>query len=120
MSKMVVIFEVTPFDDASKEEYLRLSASLRPLLVDHGGFLGGERFQSLSDPRKLLSINFWDSEEELEKWRNRVEHRMAQLAGRERLFDSYRITVAAVAREYSMDDRAQAPEDSNRHFHVGK
>ena len=83
MSKMVVIFEVTPFDDASKEEYLRLSASLRPLLVDHGGFLGGERFQSLSDPRKLLSINFWDSEEELEKWRNRVEHRMAQLAGRE-------------------------------------
>lgn len=118
MSRMVVIFEVTPFDDASKEEYLKLSASLRPLLADHGGFLGGERFQSLTDPRKLLSINFWESEEELEKWRNRAEHRMAQLTGRERLFESYKITVAEVARTYSMDDRAQAPEDSNKHFQV--
>lgn len=110
-----VIFEVSPEADG-KDEYLKIAAEMRALLGDHPGLLSIERFQSLTDENKLLSLSFWDSEAAITKWRNVVEHRAAQGAGRSRLFKSYRIRVAQVVRDYTGDDRRQAPDDS-RHAH---
>ncbi len=115
MSKVVVMFEVTPLE-GSGDRYLELAAKLRPLLADCSGFIRAERFQSLSDAGKLLSINVWEDEQAAMEWRNQTEHRLAQMEGRERLFASYRITVAHVVREYTNTDRAEAPADSNQHL----
>jgi hypothetical protein len=41
---------------------------------------------------------------------------MSQLEGREKLFESYRITVASVIREYDDCYRNEAPVDSNEYF----
>jgi heme-degrading monooxygenase HmoA len=70
----------------------------------------------LNAESKLLSLNVWESEEAVEKWRNELNHRMSQLEGREKLFESYRITVASVIREYDDCYRNEAPVDSNEYF----
>ena len=117
--EIVVIFEVTPFEGKGKR-YLELAAQLKPLIENAEGFVRSERFSSLNEEGKLLSINIWESEEALEKWRNEVHHRMSQQEGRNKLFKSYRITVASVLREYGNADRREAPADSNKYFHDNK
>ncbi len=112
MSKYIVIFEVTPTDEG-KARYLELAAMLKPMLQGFDGFISAERFQSLADERKILSMNVWESEEAITKWRNMAEHRMSQLEGKTTLFESYKISVAKVVREYTHEDRSQAPADSN-------
>ena len=111
-----VIFEVIPTADG-KDEYLKIAAQLRELLVDMDGFISIERFQSLVEDNKILSLSFWRDEESIAKWRNLLDHRSAQKAGRNALFESYRIRVAEVVRDYSDSKRAEAPNDSKQiHF----
>ena len=85
---------------------------MRPLVEQIDGFLSVERFQSLTDPDKLLSISFFRDDAALEDWRKLTAHRGAQAAGRSEMFADYRIRVCGVMRDYSMEDRAQAPDDS--------
>ena len=92
MSNIVVLFEVKPTKEGMKR-YLDLAAMLKPLLSGFDGFIRAERFSSLSEDGKLLSMNIWTDETAVERWRNNVEHRMSQQEGRERLFESYKITV---------------------------
>ena len=75
---IAVIFEVYPAD-GRKDEYLDIAASLRPLVEDHPGFISVERFQSLTEPNKLLSLSFFEDEAALDAWRQVVEHRIRNL-----------------------------------------
>ena len=109
---IAVIFEVTPTQEG-KQEYLEIAASLREHLIEMPGFISIERFQSLSDPDKLLSLSFWEDENSIAEWRNLEEHRQAQTSGRDHLFHDYRIRVGSITRDYSMTSRRQAPNDSN-------
>jgi len=108
---IAVIFEVLP-DEQGRERYLEIAADLRQQLSQVPGFVSIERFQSLSDPGKLLSLSFWESEEAIREWRTLSEHRAAQRAGRNSLFLDYRIRVGHIVRDYSLHDREQAPSDS--------
>ncbi len=113
MSKIVVLFEVTPTKEGM-EKYLELASMLKPMLSGFDGFISAERFQSLNNEGKLLSMNVWENEEAIEKWRNTLSHRMSQLEGKNKLFESYKITVCNTIREYSNTDRKNAPQDSNK------
>ena len=108
---IAVIFEVWP-RDGHREAYLDIAASLRDELMAHPGFISVERFESLSEPGKLLSLSFFEDEAALDAWRARPHHRSAQNAGRGRHFRDYRLRIAGVIRDYGMTDRAQAPADS--------
>ncbi len=108
---IAVIFEVIP-RDGQRDAYLGAAASLRPHLDTIDGFLSIERFESLTQPGKLLSLSFWRDEEAVRQWRTLEEHRHVQRAGREQIFEDYRLRVAAVIRDYGLLDRAEAPEDS--------
>lgn len=108
---IAIIFEVVPAE-GEKEHYLDIAAAMRPLAEQIDGFISVERFQSLTDPSKLLSISFWESEEAVAEWRNLVAHRRAQEKGRNGVFSDYRLRVAHVLRDYGMFARDQAPEDS--------
>jgi len=109
---IAVIFEVYPTREG-KDEYLAIAAALRELLADHPGFISIDRFQSLSDENKLLSVSYWEDEAAVQAWRNVAEHRLAQKQGKTKLFRDYRILVADVLRDYSAEHRTQAPADSN-------
>ena len=107
-----VIFEVWPTSEG-KGEYLQIAAKLKEFLENREGFISIERFQSLTDENKLLSLSFWEDEKSIETWRNMFEHRIAQDKGNTRIFDDYRIRVANVLRDYTKEKREQAPKDSN-------
>ena len=107
---IAVIFEVEP-REGEAANYFDLAAQLKPLLAEADGFISVERFESLMTPGRYLSLSFWRDEEALKAWRNVAEHRDAQVAGRKRHFAGYRLRVAQVLRDYSMDERAEAPEE---------
>ncbi len=108
-----VIFEVW-IEEEQADRYLEIATELRQELEKIDGFVSIERFQSLSDANKLLSLSFWEDESVIEKWRNLEKHRAAQAAGRGGIFRDYKLRVAAVIRDYGMNDREQAPEDSRK------
>lgn len=108
---IAIIFEVFP-DPQRKQEYLDIAARLRPELEKIDGFISVERFQSLTDETKLLSVSFFRDEQAVADWRSLMKHRNAQAAGRGGIFTNYRLRVASVIRDYGMFDRKQAPDDS--------
>jgi heme-degrading monooxygenase HmoA len=108
---IAVIFEVWPAE-GRKDDYLALAAALRADLATVDGFISVERFQSLTDPSKLLSLSFWRDEAAVVDWRNRPHHRQTQAEGRAGVFADYRLRVAGTLRDYGMTERAQAPDDS--------
>lgn len=108
---IAIIFEVWP-DDENRGAYLDIAAELRPMLDEIDGFISVERFQSITDPGKLLSISFFENEEAVQNWRNIAEHRVAQERGRSGIFKDYRLRVAGVIRDYGMHKRDEAPADS--------
>jgi heme-degrading monooxygenase HmoA len=108
---IAVIFEVMP-RDGRRQDYLGMAADLKPLLETLDGFLSIERFESLAEPGKILSLSFWRDEAALAVWRNLEPHRRAQVAGRHEVFRDYRLRIAQVVRDYGMTERAQAPADS--------
>jgi heme-degrading monooxygenase HmoA len=108
---IAVIFEVSP-RDGRRQEYLDIAASLRPLLARIDGFISIERFESLSEPGKLLSLSYWRDEAAVAEWRRLEAHRKAQAVGREEVFQDYRLRVAQVVRSYGMNERDEAPADS--------
>jgi heme-degrading monooxygenase HmoA len=108
---IAVIFEVRPKPER-RQEYLDIAAELRPILERVDGFVSIERFQSLSDPDKLLSLSIFRDEGAVRAWRNTEGHRVAQAKGRGGIFADYRIRVAGVIRDYTMDERDEVPDDS--------
>ncbi|TIT32361.1 MAG: antibiotic biosynthesis monooxygenase [Mesorhizobium sp.] len=108
---IAVIFEVQPAQ-GQRDAYLGIAAELRPLLDGIDGFISVERFQSLADPNRVLSLSFWRDEEAVKAWRNTEEHRQAQQAGRGGIFAGYRLRIAHVVRDYGLTEREEAPADS--------
>jgi len=108
---IAVIFEVWPKPE-HRQTYLDIAASLRPQLEQIDGFVSIERFESLTEPGKILSLSFFRDEAAVAAWRNVEAHRRAQAKGRAEVFADYRLRIAGVLRDYGMADRAQAPRDS--------
>ncbi|MFK5984241.1 MAG: antibiotic biosynthesis monooxygenase [Pseudomonadota bacterium] len=110
---IAVIFEVWPAQ-GKVDEYLDIAAELKALLENIDGFISIERFSSLVEKGKILSLSFWRDEESIQQWRNLENHRLAQEKGRGGVFSNYRLRVAEVNRDYGMDNRKQAPDDSKQ------
>lgn len=110
---IAVIFEVEPAD-GRKQDYLDIAAEMRPMLDDIEGFISVERFQSLANHGRILSLSFFEDEAAITRWRNLSAHRGAQKKGRSGVFVDYRLRIARVIRDYGMDDRAEAPTDSRQ------
>jgi len=108
---IAIIFEVTPAP-GRRQEYLDLAAALRPELEQQDGFISIERFASLTEEGKMLSLSYWRDEEAVRHWRGVEGHRLAQARGRNGVLVDYRLRVASVLRDYGMHERAEAPADS--------
>lgn len=108
---IAIIFEVIPAE-GRKADYLDIAAEMRPMVHEVEGFISVERFQSLTNPDKLLSISFFEDEEAVARWRKLAAHRSAQSKGRAGIFSDYRLKVCHVLRDYGMTDRVDAPDDS--------
>lgn len=96
-----VIFEVE-IQEGAKDEYLEIAAKLREQLVTMPGFISIERFQSLVNDGKLLSLSFWEDEAALLNWKKNTDHLDAQSKGRKSIFKDYRIRIVKVERDYTL------------------
>ena len=76
------------------------------------GFISVERFQSLIEPKKILSLSFFEDEEAIAQWRNLIAHRRAQGQGRNGAFSDYRLRIATAFRDYGRFNQGEAPIDS--------
>jgi len=108
---IAVIFEFPPAE-GKFPDYMRLVGELRADLDQAEGFISLERFESITNKGKFVSLQFWKDEESVRKWRTLQKHREAQKKGRAGIFKSYRLRIAQVTRDYTLDERAQAPKDS--------
>ena len=108
---IAVIFEFEP-DAGKTAEYLEIASGLHSIVEKIDGFISIERFESLAQPGKILSLSLWRDEEAVKEWRNVAEHRQAQRDGRNGIFSGYRLRVASVIRDYGLGERDQAPDDS--------
>lgn len=115
---IAVIFEVY-IKDGHQQEYLEVAKKLKPILEKIEGFISVERFKSVQDEHKMVSLSFWENETAIEQWRNEVEHRNGQAKGRKSVFSDYRIRVGRIFRDYGLTQREQAPKDSNQ-WHLGE
>jgi heme-degrading monooxygenase HmoA len=113
---IAVIFEVWPKGE-HEQDYFNTARELRELLESLPGFISIERFRSVSDSGKILSLSFFENEEAVKTWRNMLEHRKAQALGRGHYFRDYRLRIATVERDYGMHERGQAPADSRSVHH---
>ncbi len=110
---IAVIFELEPAEGRFPD-YKRLAEELAPELKKIDGFISVERFESISRPGHFVSLSFWRDEEAVRRWRNLEGHRAAQARGRDGIFRSYRLRVAQVLRDYTRDERGEAPADSRK------
>src|SRR3984885_13288816 len=106
-----VIFEVWPKEEG-RQQYLDIAAALRPRLEEVDGFISIERFESLTEKGKILSLSFWRDDAAIANWRRVEAHRAAQAKGRGELFRDYRLRIASVIRDYGMNERDETPADS--------
>jgi len=107
---IAVIFEVEPKLDQN-QEYFNEAKNLKIYLQQVPGFISIERFQSLTNNSKYLSLSFFEDEQAVKQWRNQFMHQKSQTKGREQIFEHYRLRVASVIRDYGMQDRAQSPDN---------
>ena len=108
---IAVIFEVMP-KPGHTDDYFSHAARLKSTLETMDGFVSVERFESVTQPGKFVSLSFWRDEAAVNGWRNQMLHRVTQRAGREHIFADYRLRVASVIRDYGMFERDEAPADS--------
>jgi heme-degrading monooxygenase HmoA len=108
---IAVIFEFTAAEGRFAD-YKALAEGLGEEVRKFDGFISIERFQSISNANKFVSISFWRDEEAVRKWRNVQKHREAQSKGRRGIFSAYRLRVCSVIRDYGMQERGEAPKDS--------
>lgn len=103
---IAVLFEAEAHPE-HQARYLQLAADLKPLLLQMDGFISIERFQSLSDEKKILSLSWWRDEASVQAWKRNLCHQAAQREGRETLFAGYTLRIAALVREYGSQRGAE-------------
>src|SRR5262245_21111702 len=59
---IAVLFESKPHP-GQKDAYLAAAARLGPLAETTDGFMGVERFESITNPGKIMAISYWRDEE---------------------------------------------------------
>ncbi len=101
---IAVIFQVKA-KDGRASDYFEIAGQLRPEVEAIDGFISVERFESVSEPGKFVSLSFWRDAAAVEAWRTHADHLVAQARGKDEIFADFRISVAEVMRDYTMADR---------------
>ncbi len=83
--------------------YFDLAGQLRPELEKVDGFVSVERFESLAQKGKYLSMSVWRNADAVRTWRDNTDHQAAQRRGKDEVFADYRIRVTEVVRDYGAE-----------------
>ena len=90
-----VIFKakITTFDAS----YTEIAKKMRELAMDK---YGCSDFVSATEDGYEIAISYWETQEQIIKWKQDAEHLVAQELGRSRWYQSYKVEVVKIIREY--------------------
>ncbi len=81
----------------SNDGYTRMAAKMLELASQQPGYLG---IESVREGDRGITVSYWANAAAVTAWKNNLEHQAAQALGRERWYESYRVRVAKVERDY--------------------
>jgi len=79
------------------EEYDRVAERMRKLALGEYGCL---EFIAVTQDSEEIAISYWENEDQILEWKRNSEHILAQELGRSKWFESYKVQVVEVIREY--------------------
>ena len=93
-----VIFraEINQLDD----EYRDTAARLRSLAIEE---YGCRDFIALTEGDQEIAISYWETLEQIFRWKEDAEHIKAQQRGRSKWYRTHRVQIVEVLREYNSD-----------------
>lgn len=81
--------------------YNEMSKKMVELVKKQDGFLG---FESVREGIGI-TVSYWRDLESINKWKENIEHQVAQKLGKEKWYKNYTIRIAEVKREYSFSQK---------------
>lgn len=92
-----VIF--TSVRTTEEKGYEDMAEKMMQLAKQQPGFLGLEAARNHTG----ITVSYWINEESIKLWRNNFEHRIAQKMGKEIWYQSFKIRVVKVERDYGFE-----------------
>jgi len=79
-------------------EYAAMARRMRDLAIDQYGCV---EFVACTEGNTEIAISYWESEEQIQRWKQNAEHLVAQDNGRSKWYGSYSVQVVEVVRAYN-------------------
>ncbi len=76
--------------------YSEMAFFMEQLAKQQQGYIG---FESAREDLGI-SISYWKSLEDIQNWKNNLDHQMAQKLGKEHWYSYYKVRICKVEREY--------------------
>jgi heme-degrading monooxygenase HmoA len=93
---MVVVLFRSRLTAEAGDDYSAMAAEMLATAKTMPGFIDFKSFKAEDGER--LSVVWWEDQETMAAWRTHPRHRVAQQAGREKWYQSFKIEVAEVVR----------------------
>jgi heme-degrading monooxygenase HmoA len=94
-----VIFSST-LTGSDTDGYGEMADHMEALAKEQEGFLGVESAARTPDTRLGITVSYWKDLESIRAWKSNAQHAVAQRLGREVWYQSYRLRIAKIEREY--------------------
>ena len=104
MHAVIFEFRVNP---GREKDYFEWAEKLRDEVQAADGFLGIERFESRTTKDKFVSLSFFRDAEAVAGWRAHPIHAQAQADGKTGIFAEFRLRVAEVTREITLNEAGE-------------
>lgn len=80
------------------DDYFKMAKHMRELAMGEYGCL---EFTAVSEGSEEIAISYWDSLEQIERWKENSEHLVAQRLGREKWYEEYSVEIVEIIRAYA-------------------
>ncbi|RDH80775.1 MAG: antibiotic biosynthesis monooxygenase [endosymbiont of Galathealinum brachiosum] len=80
------------------KEYYATAKKMRELAINQYGCTD---FTSVFEDSNEITVSYWENLEQINAWKQDIEHLKAQNMGKSKWYKTYRVQVVEVLREYS-------------------
>ena len=80
------------------ETYSETAMQMRELAITK---YGCTKFNTVTEASREIAISYWQSQEQIRRWKRDARHLAAQGLGREKWYKAYQVEVVEIIREYS-------------------
>ena len=95
---IVVLFSVTPRDDADPREEEEASDRMWRIVSSMPGFISYKGYTA--DDGEWIAVVRFESKEALDAWKRHPDHRLVQEQGRETFYEEYWVQASETFRQY--------------------